>query len=476
MKNLLLFICLALCLAACTDDELSTSPSDQPTPSADTIHLGTLLGGNSSQTYQLKLYNHCDKELRLTSISLRNAETSGFRINVDGMNGTSFTQSNLLRIASGDSLFIFVEATFNESFTETYHLDYVDIVCNQRTQTVVLDAATETVEILHSPSITSNTTWMRGKRVQIYDSLVVAEGVTLTLEDSVTLYLHDGANIVVYGTLLCQGKLSAPVTLRGDRTDNMFDNLAYDGLPSQWGNLYIDAKASNCRFDYTDIRGMNEGIFIDSTQVVFNSCRIKNSSANLITCYQTTMTLQNSELSNTSNALLALYGGSYDITHCTLANYNFWKATTEAAVHLCNIDTAASRYTPLYKCNFVNTLIWGRWVDTDVNLEYYDVALNQDEFGNVEYADSIFSYHFDHCLLKADGYDDDDFVQTVWNQDPLYSLIDHPNYSYDFHLQADSPAREAGTGDGVSACPSDLDGISRPSIPSIGCYQWYESQ
>ncbi len=474
MKKLLLFVFTALGLAACADDDLATSPSDQPTPSADTIHLGTVLGGNSSPTYQLKLYNRCSDELRLTSITLRNAATSGFRMNVDGMNGTSFTNSNLLRIAHGDSLFIFVEATFGDSFEETYHTDYVDIVCNQRTQTVVLDAESEKVEILRAPVITSNTLWQRGKKVQIYDSLVVAEGVTLTLEDSVTLYLHDKANLVVHGTLWAHGKLGAPVTLRGDRTDKMFDNLAYDGLPSQWGNLYIDEKARNCRFDYTDIRGMNEGIFIDSTEVVFSNCHIRNSSANLLTCHMTSMTMQNCELSNASNSLLDLFGGSYDITHCTLANFNFWKATSVAAVHLCNLDTAAARYTPLEKCNFLNTIVWGRWMDTDVFPEYFKVALSQDALGNIEFADSVFAYRFDHCLLRADGYDDDDFIQTVWNEDPLFRLIDHANYSYDFHLQEDSPARAAGAQEGASACPTDLDGELRPDIPSIGCYQYRE--
>lgn len=474
MKKLLflLFVLTACLAAACSDDDLATSASDQPVPSADTLHLGLILGGNSSPTYQLKLYNRCGSELRLSSITLRDAATSGFRMNVDGMNGTSFTNSDLLRIARGDSLFIFIEATFTDAAERSYHTDYVDIVCNGRLQTVVLDAETVVVDVLHAPVISADTTWPKGTCVQIYDSLVVAQGVTLTLEDSVTVYLHDKTDIVVHGTLLAYGKLGKPVVLRGDRTDRMFTNLYYDGLPAQWGNLYIDSTAQHCRFEYAEIRGMNQGIFIDSTEVTFSNCRLRNSSANLLTCHMTSLSLRNCELANASNSLLDVYGGSYSITHCTLANYNFWKATSVPAVHLCNIDTAAARYTPLYKCTFLNTLIWGRWRETEVHPDYFRVAVGQDTGGTVQYADSVFVYRFDHCLLKANGFDDDDFIENVWNEDPQYRLIDHSNYAYDFHLLDDSPAREAGSAEGRTLCPTDLDGVARPNLPSIGCYQW----
>ena len=86
---------IALGVLACSDDELAVGSESQPSFSTDTLRLGTLLAETSSQTHQLMIYNHCDKELRLSSISLRDAETSGFRMNVDGMNGSSFTQSSL---------------------------------------------------------------------------------------------------------------------------------------------------------------------------------------------------------------------------------------------------------------------------------------------------------------------------------------------------------------------------------------------
>lgn len=468
----LVIVCLLSTLVSCSE-EFSTDPSDQPVLSADTLHMGTLLVGNSSKTYQLKLYNRCRSDLRLTSISLRLAPESGFRMNVDGMNGTAFTQSDLLRIAEGDSMFIFVEATFPEACPGlTNHIDYIDILCNDRLKTIVLEAQSKEVIKLYGAVLDRDSIWPSGLDVQIYDSLVVPQGVTLTLMDSVTLYLHDKADIRVQGTLICDGKSGRPVTIRGDRTDKMFDNLPYDNLPSQWGGLYIDSTAQGCRFTYTDIHGMNQGILIDSTAVKFESCRMKNSDGNLLTCQMSQVTMMNCELSNASGALLQCQGGWYDVTHCTLANYNFVSVARSPAVSLSNYveDKETDKVTikPLYQCSFLNTLIYGRWQNPDVKLDYYK---SKNELGKPAVTDSIFSYRFDHCLLEANGTDDKDFIQTIWNEDPLYQTLDRDNYTYDFHLLPESPAAEAGAPEGAAVCPVDLDGVQRSDKPTIGCYE-----
>ena len=87
-------------------------------------------------------------------------------------------------------------------------------------------------------------------------------------------------------------------------------------------------------------------------------------------------------------------------------------------------------------------------------------------------ADSIFTYRFDHCLLHASGgSDDEDFIQTLWTDDPLFLLVDMPNYICDPHLQPESPARGKGTTRTLEKLPLDLDGKQRAEIPSIGCYE-----
>ena len=461
MKNIVLILMTMFLLVSC-DDDFATGSDAQPVASTDTLHLGTLLADNSSPTYQLKLYNPNSKELKLTSIVLRNAPASGFRMNVDGMNGTSFANSDLLRISSGDSLFMFVEATFPQKGLGTQrHLDYIDVLCNGKTTTIVLDAVSKDVRRLQGYTVTTNEVWDKSGEIQIYDSLVIAEGVVLTLTDSTTLYLHDKANIIVYGSLKAQGTITRPVTIRGDRTDNMFDNLPYDNLPSQWGSLYMRRQSRGNSFEYANIRGMSDGIWVES-EADFTNCRIKNSDGNLITAVDARTRFENCELSNAAGSLLDIVGGESAVVHCTLANYNFAASITQEALRLSNRDTLNNVSVPLLQCDFVNTIIWGRKFCPDICLDYH----------RPEQGDSIFNYRFDHCLIHADGTDDEQFVGTLWNTEPGFLLIDDKNYTYDFHLTEESAAKGAGTTDNASSQRSDIDGKEWQNPPSIGCYEW----
>lgn len=452
MKKSLFLLFSLLLMVACSDD-LATSPDAQPVLSADTLDLGMTLAGNSTPTYQLKLYNRGDRELRLTSITLRDAATSGFRMNVDGMMGTEFTQSDLLRIASGDSLFVFVEATFPRGGLAngtpvSQHLDYIDVLCNGRQQSAVLSATSKDVQLQQGLILTQDTEWPRGTEVQIYDSLVISEEVTLTIADSSILYMHDGAKIIVEGTLRCQGSLSQPVIIRGDRTDKMFWNLEYDNLPSQWEGITFTATSSGNELLYTDIHSMTEAItftrdttLADERQATLRCCRLSNSGSSLITGNRTTLYLENCLLSNAAGSLLECRGGAYDVLFCTLANYNFAASVSQEALLIGD---------SIHHCALTNTLIWGSWYCPDVRIE------------------SETGYTFDHCLLRADGSDDNDFLSTVWNVDPEFVLTDRPNYSFDFHLQETSPARSAGIATDVTI---DLDGNARGASPSIGCFE-----
>lgn len=441
-----------LAVSSCSDD-LAMSPDAQPVLSTDTLDLGMTLAGNSTPTYQLKLYNRGDKELRLTSIALRDATSSGFRMNVDGMMGTDFSHSDLLRIAGGDSLFIFVEATFSRGTSTgspvVEHSDYIDVLCNGRMQTVVLTARSKEVRLEQGLILTEDTSWPRGTELQIFDSLVIQPGVTLTIADSSTLYLHDKAHIVVYGTLKTQGSLANPVVFRGDRTDKMFWNLEYDNLPSQWGGIRFAPASSGNLLVHTDIRSMSDPVAFEGDtllqeerQAELRSCRIANGGSALVFAHHSNLYLENCLLSNAAGSLLYLQGGSYDIVYCTLANYNF-----AAAVQLESLYLGDS----IQHCHLTNTLIWGDWHNPDVRL------------------DCESGFRFDHCLLRADGTDDNDFLSTVWNQDPLFVTIDKPNYTFDFQLQEESPARNAGIPCGID---TDLEGRPRGVTPTIGCYEF----
>lgn len=464
MKHIVLILLLSiLCFVSC-DDNVATGPNVQPELSADSIHMGTVFAGISSPTYLLKLYNRNRDDLKITQIKLRNAAESGFRMNVDGMNGSDFTNSDLMRIAAGDSMFIFVEATFsklNSSESNNVEcIDYIDIVCNGKTQTVVLDAQSKEIRELRGHEVLSNEVVREDEEVQVFDSLVVSSDAELLMLPGSTFYLHDKAKIIVYGALSIQGSQEKPVTIRGDRLDNMFYNLPYDNLPSQWGGIVLTKESHDNRISFADIRGMTDGIIIESDAHFFSS-RIKNSDGNLISARNAEMVVENCELSNASGCLLEVIGGNCEVIHSTLANYNFASPIRQEAVRLSNCDTVAHADAPLIKCNFVNTIIWGKKFVPDVRLDYFAP----------EQGDSIFCYSFDHCLLHADGADDEQFVATMWNLDPQFLNIDDKNYTFDLHLSSESPCLGAGTPAGATLLPLDIEGKPRAANPSLGCYE-----
>lgn len=486
MRYLPLFL-FVLLLAACSDD-LLTDVTAQPSyelNEADCYSLGTLLNGHQTATQKLMLYNRQQGEIALESINLRGGGQSIFRINVDGMAGFSFSNRDLLHIAQGDSLCILLEARFDGKQDEREMLreDFIDIQCNGRLTSIRLTVKTLDVEELRDETIMVDTLWLNGGLDKlIYGDLVVAEGTTLTIDSGVTLYLHDHASIEVYGTLVLRGVLDSPVRLLGDRTDKIFENLYYCDMPSQWGGIRIHPGSVGNRFTYADIRGMTSGIYLSQEECPadgslegeqqLNICNslIQNSDSSLITAHNATMIIENTCLMNSAGALLELAGGVYDITHCTLANYNYWATFRKADVVMRNYDdTEEGRLPrPLYSCSFTNTLIYGNsGFDPNIDADYY-------AFGDTDGwpGDSIYNYRFDHCLVHSTtGSDDDDCISVLWTEDPLYQLVDLPNYVCDPHLQSDSPCIGAGTSSTLSRLPFDRDGNPRAAIPTIGCYE-----
>ncbi len=472
---LLSFLVLVLALCSC-HDEVLTGGDAQPSfelAEKDCYDFGTLLTGSVSSTRKLIVHNANSGVLELQSIILRGGIESAFRINVDGMSGTSFSRSELLRMDRGDSLFVLMEVAAPVEQTEHEQLlqDYLDISCNGRTTSILLKATAMNVEQLHDSILTQNLRWDSSCHdKQIFGTLTIPQGVTLTIADSTRLFMHDKSRIDVYGSLVIEGSDLQPVTLIGDRTDKMFDNLYYRDMGGQWGGMYFHPGSTGNKLERVLMKGMSDGIRLHQDELIVRNATLMNADSALIYAVNSQMTVENSLLMNSGGPLLELRGGNYDVTHCTLANYAFWTTIRGADLLLANYaeENKAIEHCPLYHCQLTNTLIYGRsGKDPNVDLRYRSFTSPE---GMV--ADSIFTYRFDHCLLHATGgTDDDDFIATLWTEDPLYVLIDMPNYLCDPHLQPESPARSKGTPSTLQYLPLDLDGKPRNAIPSIGCYE-----
>lgn len=444
MRISLPFLFLLLCnlwFCGCVDEDFTTNPAHRLSYSADTVRFDTLFTTISSSTTQLMVYNRNKKAINIESIQLVNSATSGFRINVDGMRGDYFEQ---IEVSGRDSLYIFIEATINPTGENSpqRHEDVLRFNYNGIWQEVTLEAYGQDAILWRGKVIDCDTTLTATKPFLIYDSLVIAPNRTLTLEAGTRLFMHDKARILAEGTIRANGNPENPVVLRGDRTDKLFSNLAYDQMAGQWAGIVLGQNSFGNEWRYTHIRGTSFGIRIDSTttnrqKLLLEGCILKNSKQSLISAVQASVNLKNCELSNAGGALLHLQGGEYVVNHCTMVNYYPFGVINEAVVYLSNyrMDEQGNRVMlPLTRADFNNTLIWGK----------RSVEVNLDEYQSASAENTLFAHRFDHCLIKAKGEDDENFIATVWNKDPLFRDVKEEEYRFDFSLTPESPAYGAG--------------------------------
>lgn len=100
---------LCICaLSACIEDSVSTNPAHQPEFSVDTLHLGRVFTAESTPTHKFMVYNRHSEVMSISSIAFKNGGTGFFRLNVDGIAGSSFSN---VEIRPNDSIYVFVEAT-----------------------------------------------------------------------------------------------------------------------------------------------------------------------------------------------------------------------------------------------------------------------------------------------------------------------------------------------------------------------------
>ncbi|MGY8914841.1 MAG: hypothetical protein ACKVJF_07125, partial [Flavobacteriales bacterium] len=88
--------------------------------SKDTVYLDTIFSNISSSTYSLKVYNRSNNDLNIPQIALRAGTRSSYRLNVDGVAGSTFID---IPILAKDSLYIFIENTIN--ITENAQNEYL---------------------------------------------------------------------------------------------------------------------------------------------------------------------------------------------------------------------------------------------------------------------------------------------------------------------------------------------------------------
>ena len=474
MKKIIfsIFVIMSVFLVACNEDAgFSSSPDLRLEFSCDTVAFDTLFTDLSSPTAMFVVHNRNKNSLRVSDIRLASGGESGFNVLVDGEPGNVVRD---IEIRAKDSIYVLASVKLDRNGTDMPLMVKDSLLFTLESgvgQYVLLMAYGRDVTFMHAPKFTTDTILAAGHYV-VYDSLTIAENVTLGLSPGVTLYFHDNAFMRVNGTLKATGTQRNPVVMRGDRTDRMFPYLPYDRIPGQWGGVVISSTSNGNVLTHCDIHSADYGVKVEQGDTVaqrltIESSKIHNFHGNALELVNAHATVVNSLLANAQGNCVKVVGGDVEFVHCTIANFYVWKQRDVALALHNSIDGVP---VPLRKALFANCIIAGSKKD--------EVMGYLSQFGDT--VPNAANYRFENSLINTVAEGDSCFVGNVFDVqgDSLFGAahfrtIDHDNFLYDFHLSDSAAARGIAAGRYSLLLGVDIDGVERPdSLADAGCYQY----
>ena len=485
MKKVLgiLFACVvAMGGVGCVDEKgFSTNLQHRLAFSSDTIAFDTLFTDVSSATRTFLVYNRNEYALRITHAALAGGEDSPFRVNVDGLSGTTFGD---LAIREGDSMYVFVEVTIDprgqdEPFEVADSLFFM--LESGVTQQVIFTACGQDATVLRGMVIDADTRLTAQRPYLVYDSLRVEEGSTLFLEPGTRLFFADKVEMQVYGRVEAMGTVDSPIVFRGARTDRMFSYLPYDRLSAQWGGITLHESSWGNQFEHCDIHSGTYGLrakgaSMEERKLTMHNSQIHNVDKDALQLTLCSAIFTNSLFTNAGGHCVNILGGQMDFLHCTVANFFPWKSVRGVAVNISNYVEEENALYPLLGVNFVNSIITGSKDDELMGV----VVAKTDTADWSEYAQYGFSHSLINSWKEALNPDTAHFSNIVWEHKDSttyggsnFRTIDYSNFIYDFHLDSLSVARGIASDDYLDVLPCDKDESVRDrKAIDAGCYQY----
>ncbi|WP_178988125.1 hypothetical protein [Winogradskyella schleiferi] len=517
MKRLLTFLlCFGILLfwSSCRDDFEFTPSNGQLEFARDTIYLDTVFTNIGSSTYNLKVYNRSDDDIVIPTIQLENGINSNYRMNVDGATGLEDAQEGKffenVELLANDSLFIFIETTIDISslgalenqflYTDrilfdsgsnqqdidvvTLVKDAVFIYPNKDDATNIIETLTFDVDGDGTPDETNlqgrfltdqELTFTNEKPYVIYGYAGVGAGKTLTMEAGARVHFHADSGIIVTdnGSLNINGELSPDqetleneVILEGDRLEPL-----YADIPGQWGTIWLFNGSENNTINYTTIKNATVGIIADGNQNASNdkltitNSQIYNISSFGIRGTATSITAENLVINNCGQSSFAgTFGGKYNLTHCTIANYwnNSFRQFPALLLNDFIIDENNTVFTnDLTEANFNNCIIFG-----NDNPEFL-----------LENEGSVFNYKFTNCLLRFDnenleGSGNYNFSDTIFYQDNVFNQDPDFENSFENMMRIGFDSGAKGIGNSTFEVEDDILGNERTGDIDAGAYNF----
>lgn len=469
--------------------------------SRDTVFLDTIFSNIGSSTRTLKVYNKTRDDVEIPTIRLAQGQNSKYRLNVDGAAGKEFTN---IPILAQDSIFIFIETTFDVSETNKNEFLYTDIIQFdssddlQEVQLVTLvkdavflyprelsDGSKETIQIgldelgneiraegfllgNHQLNFTNE------KPYVIFGYASVPEGDQLIIDAGARVHFHKDSGLHVNATASLQvnGELSEDqvllekeVVFSGDRLEIELATIA-----GQWGSVWISSGSIENSINHLTIKNATVGLFIEgdglleSPTLTLKNTQIYNSASINLWGRSAFIKAENLVLGSSGNSsLYCNLGGKYEFTHATIANY--WSDSFRGGTALEIDNFSTSDGVDLEKAEFINCIIDGN--------NALELILSNNEI-------DTFQYSFTNCLLKFRDSGNlftenslynfenlDIYKQVFLNQDVNFLNA----VKNDFRIDSPSDAEGKANEDASLRIPLDILGFDRTNSPVIGAYQ-----
>ena len=484
-KNIVLFCIFLLAFSSCKRDFFEESGAGELSFSNDSILFDTVFASIGSSTKKFVVYNRNTNPVTIEKIRLVNIDPNNvYRINIDGQ---PIENNQNIKIASEDSIFVFIEVTINPNsaslpFLVTNQLEFTTANLSQTVELVAygqnahfytpmdnLFISDEDTLNFNYFSISENTTWTNDLPHVIYGYVIVEPGATLIIEEGTHIYFHQNSGLIVGnplfgsnndgGTLKVNGQYNNEVIFQGDRLEDW-----YADAPGQWNQIWMTQGSVNNEINYAIIRNGTVGLKVDTlgnslnhTLKLSNSI-IENMSDIGLFAQGSYITGENNVIKNCGRYALVLnIGGDYDFTHCTFGNFYPYGGRNTPAVLMNNYYEDVNGDLQIRDLNnavFTNCII-------DGNLEH-ELELQNSTLGS-------FNYLFENCLIQLAA----DSSLNMYNQqnslkiESTMSIFENASEG-DFHLSEGSKAIDAGK---VTSVVFDIEGNSRDDMPDIGAYE-----
>lgn len=505
----LLSLSILILWSSCRNDFEFSPSTGQLEFSKDTIYLDTVFTNIGSSTYNLKVYNRSTSDIVIPTVRLGQGQASNYRLNVDGIPGKEFENVELL---AEDSLYIFVETTIDiqtlsASAKQFLYTDIIQFDSGPNLQKVELvtlvkdavfiypnkdsegiietltfdldnDGTPDETEIQGRFLEDSELTFTNEKPYVIYGYAAVNEGKTLTVEAGARVHFHansgllitDNATFHVNGSFSTdQDLLENEVIFESDRLEPDFENV-----PGQWGTIWLYNGSRNNSINYATIKNAIVGILCDGNQDALNdkltitNAQIYNSSNFGILARGTSIVGENVVLNKAGQSAFAgTYGGKYNFTHCTIANYwtNGFRQFPTLLLNNFVVDEDNTVLTnDLTEANFNNCIIFGN--------DNPELILDEEN-------GSAFNFKFNNCLIRFEDSgnnftganynfgDPSKYENVMFNQDPNF----RDAFNNDLIIGQNSAAINKGNTSFANQVPFDILNINRISSPDLGAYQ-----